>query len=240
MGTKDRGTIERAARALREVVLDTEPGELIGSEDALVARLGASRSTVRQVARILEREGFLMVRRGIRGGYFSARPDALTIEASVSSYLDAQHVDSHHVTTVASLLWVEAMRMAAQADRDEALALTERLIPTIKAVKDKTGFDRIRELELQIQAQIFELSRAIYIKLIFDINMAFSRRRFSARVDDNDSDSHVRFVRAWRDAKLLELSAIAQGDAELAGMAGQHSRRIWHKRIMTRFEQKGD
>lgn len=239
MVKKDRVAIELAARTLREVVLDTEPGELIGSEDALIARVGASRSTIRQVARILEREGFLLVRRGIKGGYFSARPDALTIEASVSSYLDAQHVDPNHMTTIASLLWVEAMRMAALANRDDALALADRLIPKIKAVKDKTGFDRIRELELLIQAEIFELARAVYVKLIFDINLEFSRRRFSAPLVDDTSDGHISFVRAWRDAKLLELSAIWQGDAELAAMAGQHSRKIWHKRIMARFDQPG-
>ena len=62
-----RTTIEAAAMNLRKIVLDLPPGSLIGSEDALIVRLGSSRSTVRQVARLLEREGLLMVRRGING-----------------------------------------------------------------------------------------------------------------------------------------------------------------------------
>ena len=46
-----------AAERLRTIVLDADEGAFIGSEDALISQLGCSRSTVRQVARLLEREG---------------------------------------------------------------------------------------------------------------------------------------------------------------------------------------
>src|SRR5215471_18892047 len=54
-------TLEAAIIKLREIVLATKNGALIGGEDSLVAKLGASRSTVRQAARLLEREGLLRV-----------------------------------------------------------------------------------------------------------------------------------------------------------------------------------
>lgn len=232
-----RTALEVAALKLRRIVLDVAPGELIGSEDALVERLDCSRSTVRQVARLLEREGLLKVRRGINGGYFGARPDAGTIEAAVSSYLEILDIDSRDVTVVASSLWVEAMRKAALADRDEARRVAERLSARIRAVKDDASFERVRELELLTQAEIFELAQAAYVKLIFDINVAFSRRRFSAPIANDNSEEHRRFVREWRNAKLLELGALIDGDAELAGMAARHSRKIWHQRIVSRFPQ---
>lgn len=232
-----RTVIETAALKLRRIVLDSEPGELIGSEEALIGRLGCSRSTVRQVARLLEREGLLKVRRGINGGYFGARPDAGTIEATVSSYLETLDVDPRDVTIIASALWVQVMRKAAAADPVEAGALTQRLIARVKALKETASFEKVRELELLIQAEIFKLARSAYVQLIFDINVAFSRRRFAQPIPDNSSEEHLRFVHAWKDAKILELSAVGSGDVELAGMAGQHGRKVWHQRILSRFAQ---
>ncbi len=232
-----RSLIEVAAQDLRKVVLDLAPGTLIGSEEALINRLGCSRSTVRQVARLLEREGLLKVRRGINGGYFGARPDAGTIEATVSTYLETLDVEAKDTTIVASALWVEAMRKAAGANGEQAHATADKLIARIKALKDNAPFERVRELELTVQAAVFALARSTYIKLIFDINIAFSRRKFPAPHIDDTSAEHLHFVRAWKDAALLEMSAIRQGDADLAALAGKHSRAIWHRRILSRFRQ---
>lgn len=230
-----RTAIETAAMELRKIVLELAPGTLLGSEEALIARLGCSRSTVRQVARLLEREGLLKVRRGINGGYFGARPDAGTIEATVSTYLETLDVDSHDATIVASALWVEAMRKAAAAAPEDRVPLADRMIARIKATKDNVPFASIREFELQAQAEILALTKSAYMKLIFDINIAFSRRKFPDPVTDDNSEEHLRFVRAWKDAKLLELSAIREGDPGLAALVGQHSRHIWHRRILSRF-----
>ena len=234
-----RTTIEAAAMNLRKIVLDLPPDSLIGSEEALIVRLGSSRSTVRQVARLLEREGLLMVRRGINGGYFGTRPDAGTIEATVSTYLETLDVDARDTTVVASTLWVAAIRKAAAADPDERRNFADKMISRIKAIKDNAPFEKVRELELLTQGGVFELARSAYVKLIFDINVAFSRRKFPVPISDDTSDDHLRFVRAWKDAKLLEMSAIDQGDVNLAALAGQHSRQVWHRRILSRFPQHG-
>ena len=234
-----RTTIEAAAMNLRKIVLDLPPGSLIGSEEALIVRLGSSRSTVRQVARLLEREGLLMVRRGINGGYFGTRPDAGTIEATVSTYLETLDVDARDTTVVASTLWVAAIRKAAVADPDERRNFADKMISRIKAIKDNAPFEKVRELELLTQGGVFELARSAYVKLIFDINVAFSRRKFPTPISDDTSEEHLRFVRAWKDAKLLEMSAIDQGDVTLAALAGQHSRQVWHRRILSRFPQHG-
>jgi len=56
-------------------VLAAKEGALIGSEESLIADLGVSRSTLRQAARLLEREGLLRVKRGINGGYYGQPTD---------------------------------------------------------------------------------------------------------------------------------------------------------------------
>src|SRR6266404_239290 len=120
MTERTRSAIDAAAARLRELALAADDGELLGSEEALVEKLGASRTTVRQVARLLEREGLLRVRRGINGGYFAARPDLHTIETTVSAYLEMLHTEPEDVTTIASALWVEVLRRAARINSAES------------------------------------------------------------------------------------------------------------------------
>lgn len=69
---RTKPNITTAASALREIIWSAAEGQLLGSEEDLTAMLGVSRPTVRQVARLLEREGLLKVRRGVNGGYFAS------------------------------------------------------------------------------------------------------------------------------------------------------------------------
>lgn len=236
MGKREaRSAIENAAERLRSIVLDAAEGAFIGSEDALMAQLGCSRNTVRQVARLLEREGVLRVKRGINGGYFSARPDAGTIEATVAAYLETLDMDPQEVTILASALWVEAMRKAAGADKARLQATVDRLRKRVTAIKDDATFAQVQAVELEMQAAIFELANANYIKLIFDVNVAFSARKLGVPAADDDSALHREFVPVWRDAKLMELLALGGGDREVAAIASQYSRKIWHQRVWARF-----
>lgn len=226
-----KSTIDAAAAQLRTIVLADAPGMLLGSEDALLARLGVSRSTVRQVARLLEREGLLLVKRGINGGYYGARPSIGTIETTVSAYLETLDMDSQDLTTVASVLWVEVMRRAAAAPKGSSLEMVEAMRRKIERLKPACSFSDISRLEQEFQRAVFELVNSRYIELIFQINTAFAQRRFTPPSLMDDTEAHRAFVQDWRQAKRLELSAIEDGDAELAAMAARHMRNIWHKRL---------
>ncbi len=223
--------LDTAAARLRNLVLEADDGAFIGSEDSLVVRLGFSRSTVRQVARLLEREGLLRVRRGINGGYFGARPNIKTIEGTVASYLETLDMDAEDVTIVASALWGEVLRKAAALRSEPARRLAETFRLQVKALKPTASFDEILELEQASRAAIFSLTKCRYIELIFTINAAFAGRRFPERADRDGSQEHRMFVQAWTNAKLMELSAIGEGDVELGEMAARHIRQIWHRRV---------
>jgi DNA-binding GntR family transcriptional regulator len=228
-----RPAIETAAAKLRSMVLASKDGACLGSEDELLAKLGFSRATVRQVSRLLEREGFLRVRRGIGGGYFGARPDALTIARTVSAYLETLDMDAQDVTTIASALWVEVLRKAAAVRTEEARTLAIGFRERVLAIKPDATFDKIVELEQDSRSAIFNLVKSRYIELIFAINTEFANRRMTPHDDLDNSEIQREFVLEWRDAKLLELSAIADGDVELGVMAARHIRNIWHKRVWT-------
>ncbi|TCM14599.1 DNA-binding FadR family transcriptional regulator [Novosphingobium sp. PhB165] len=237
---KSRTALDTAADKLREIVLAREPGTYIGREEALISELGFARATVRQAARLVEREGFLAVRRGNAGGYFASRPDSKTIESIVSMYLSMMEVPPEDVTVIATALWVEAMRKAAHAPHNVIVEKTATLVERTRAVADDAGFDEVRELERATQDIVFELADSAYIKLIFDINVAFSRRTYQGPAADDVSPEHRRFVQSWRNARLMEFGALIQGDPELAAIASQYSRKVWARRIRARFQMKAE
>lgn len=233
--TKALSTLDSAAARLRKIVLAEPEGALLGSEETLQAMLGVSRTTVRQVARLLEREGLLMVKRGINGGYFGGRPDLGTIEASVSAYLEMLNVEVEDLSMVASTLWVEVVRKACLSDGAGAKQLCEQFRPTIRALPDNALFSDVSKLEAEIRTAIFDLLDSRYIQLIFQINVAFSYRKMQTPPSDrNGTAEHAEFVRAWREAKLLELEAISGNDPEMGALAARHSRNLLHKRIWGR------
>jgi DNA-binding FadR family transcriptional regulator len=228
---KLKSTIDLAASQLRSIVLAAEEGALLGSEETLIATLGVSRATVRQVARLLEREGLVRVRRGINGGYFAARPDIRTIETTVSAYLEMLHTEAEDVTAIASVLWVEVLRRAARIRTEGSKALAEKYLDRVRALRLDATFHDVLRIEQESRRAIFDLIKSPYIELIFQINTAFAQRRFAPPSHTDDTESHRDFVRAWRSAKLLELESIADGDPELAMMAARHGRNLWHRRI---------
>jgi DNA-binding FadR family transcriptional regulator len=228
---KLKSAIEAAASRLRAMVLATDADSLLGSEEELIAKLGVSRATVRQVARLLEREGLLRVRRGIKGGYFAGRPNLHTVETSVSAYLEMVHTEAEDVTVIASVLWVEVMRRAARTKTTASKALAEKYLERVKDLKLGASFKDILLIEQESRQAIFDLVNSPYIELIFHINTTYAQRRFAPNAARDNTDAHREFVRAWRSAKILEFESIAEGDPELAMMAARHARKVWHRRI---------
>ncbi|HEX7872974.1 MAG TPA: GntR family transcriptional regulator [Sphingobium sp.] len=230
-----KSAIEAAAARLREKAMTEEEGAFIGNEDNLQTALGVSRATVRQAARILEGEGMLRVRRGINGGYFAARPSADTIEKSVSAYLETLNVAGEDLLTIASVLWVEVLRKAAQIDTPRKREIIARYRGLLDTLPPDTGHREVLEVEAALRNDIFELIDSRYIELIFHINMAFSERRFVVPDEPEAPEEIAAFVAAWRNARRMELSAMADGDGELAALAARHMRNIWQQQMRKRI-----
>lgn len=227
-----RSAVEATAESLRQLALSVAEGSRLGNEESLLGELPASRNTIRQAARLVEREGLIRVKTGVGGGYFAARPDLRTVEAAVGAYLKSIAVTVKDVTYVASLLWEEAVRRAAllpRAGRGEALA---GLLARVEALAPDADFAAIVALESEIRTAVFALADSAYIEMIFQINHAFASRGGGGEglaVPPADPE----FAARWRKGKLMELGAIIDGDASLAAIAAHHSRNIWHERFWT-------
>lgn len=89
------------AKALRSEILRRAPDDMfLGSEDHLVQRLGVSRPTFREAARLLEYEELLTIRRGVGGGYFGRLPTADVVARMAGIYLLAQGTTFEEVIRV--------------------------------------------------------------------------------------------------------------------------------------------
>jgi len=224
---------EVTAERLRELSRNSEPGTLLGSEDVLVATLGVSRATLRQAARVVEREGLLRVRRGVRGGYLADRPEPETILATVSNHLDRLDTTIEEVYSIASALWCEVLLAAAESDSPLRPAIAYRFADRIAALPENAPYAPVIDLEIESRNAIFELINRPYTELIFQINIAFANRHYPPRPPGWDLHAgHRQFVREWRSAKFIELQAIADGNTVLAPLAARHIRSLWHRRLM--------
>ena len=230
--SRSKSAIDAAAARLRAEVLSHEDGAFLGSEDALQAQIGVSRPTMRQAARLLEREGLLRVRRGNNGGYFGARPDPAFIEATVSTYLEVLNAEAEDLTAIASVLWVEVVRKAAARKDNAARSLAPHFRGAVKSLSETAGFTELLALEQKIRREVFDLIKSPYVELIFNINADFARRHFTDPPSSRDNTpEHVAFVEAWRKAKLMELEAISDGDQELAVLAARRTRDLLYRRV---------
>jgi GntR family transcriptional repressor for pyruvate dehydrogenase complex len=222
-----RQSLESVLTELRRIAWATNDGDRIDGEEQLVETLGTSRPTMRQAARLLEHEGLMTVRRGVNGGYFASRPSIANVEAIASTYLQSIHVNRRHMGMIAAALWVEVIREAAELRTPEARRLAAEWIERISACAAETTYSKVVELEQELRSKVFALIEARYVELIFNINSTLGRRGEAIAGGELGPVRLAMFVREWRDAKLMELHAIADGDGHLGALAARHGGNVW-------------
>ena len=207
---KQNSTTEVAASRLRALIASREEGDFLGDEGDVQKLLSVSRTTLRQVARLLEREGLLAVRRGGNGGYFARRPSLGSVEAALIAHLETLEVGIGELLALASITWTESVEQAARLRSEKSRALAEKLIKLVRSIGPTISNHELIEVEQGIRSQVFDLIESPYMRLIFQVNVQFAQRKFEGpgKIPSLARD-HEEFVAAWRHSKLLELDAIA-------------------------------
>jgi DNA-binding FadR family transcriptional regulator len=104
-----------AAKTLRNEILRRSDDDMfLGSEDDLIHRLGISRPTFRQAARLLEYEELLVIRRGVGGGFFGRRPSAEVVARMAGIFLLSQGASFADILRAQFPLQTEALRQIAR------------------------------------------------------------------------------------------------------------------------------
>ncbi|HUD92695.1 FadR/GntR family transcriptional regulator [Sphingobium sp.] len=138
-----RTLVARVARKLAALSLGYEDGAYLGAEDELLERLGVSRPTLRQAAKIAESERMISVRRGTRGGFYATRPDVSDSIRALNRYLRLSGVTVRELTVINSVS-EEAAQLAARCEDDSKRArLAEMMaqVPHLQGARAFMDFD---------------------------------------------------------------------------------------------------
>lgn len=203
----------RIVKDLREEILVRGEGAFLGSEEDLLHRFGVSRPTFRQTARVLENEQLLIVKRGVRGGYYARRPSMVSVGSATAAYLRSRN------TSLADLL--EASRSAVRAiarlaarSSDllarEALRLqTERMRRLTLDVTDVADFNmEDRELAARLGALSGNPPLELFVATLYHVGLEASWLRVF-------EDKPERLTE-YRQRRLQLAEAVLAGDPEMA------------------------
>jgi len=214
--------VSRLVKRLREQSLATAPGEMIGSEDQLVATYKVSRPTLRQAAALVSQEQLLTVRRGTGGGYFARRPEVAAVAHVAAIYLQSRHTTLREIITAVEPIRVEMATLAAQnRTPDELDALKAFLVRDNRdlEVGEREAFLRSeREFARLIATASHNSVLYLFITTLHEFS---SLPRQNERVFES-----AERVRAYWSVRQKSLVAIIEGDAEIAGISARRAARM--------------
>lgn len=222
MAKSEGTTVGKVIRRLRAHALSTPPGELIGSEDQLVATYGVSRPTLRQAAALVGQEQLLMVRRGVGGGYFARRPESNAVAHMAAIYLQARHTTLEEIIKAIEPINVEMATLAAQNRDPEVLNQwrefqsrdqeQERQGGYMEFLRSEREYGRI--ISIACKNKVLDL----FVMTLYDFCA-------SLRQEDVYRDHPERVKEYWGRRNML-MAAIIDGDAEVAPLAARRCARL--------------
>lgn len=200
--------VARTARALPELSLERDDGAFLGAEDELLARLGVSRPTLRQAAKVVENERLVSVRRGASGGFYAARPDAADAIRALTRFLRFKGATLRDIQVVNRLVAEEAMTLAAACADAAARA---RLEAFVAAIEDHDTPGALIRAETELARLVAEMSGNSVIELVMAIGFAFGLETEGVALFREPSERA-----AARKLQRDLCRAILDGDADIA------------------------
>jgi GntR family transcriptional regulator, transcriptional repressor for pyruvate dehydrogenase complex len=222
--------LRQAVEALREESLQCPEGELIGSEDDLLARHNVSRPTLRQAAALVASEQLLQVRRGVGGGYIARRPTGRAVTHMAAIFLRSRGASLDEISRSMGPIRAELARLAAiNLDDTSRQALSAFLQSEADASADAGGFPTFARSEREFCRLLGESSRNQVLSLFCDILFDLSA---TMGPEQDIFLGHSERVKAYRDRRVRLVEAILDGDpsvAELLAHRMSELARPWHE-----------
>ena len=129
-----------ASQLRRQIVLgELKEGDQLPSESVLMEQFGVSRPTLREAFRILEAEGAITVRRGVRGGARVQVPDITVAARQIGLLLQYRGALLSDVYEVRAVLEPAAARMAAKRRTSADLARLQEALDRHQRVPGGPG-----------------------------------------------------------------------------------------------------
>lgn len=223
---KREGTtaVAKVVRPLREHALSTQPGELIGSEDQLVAIYEVSRPTLRQAAALVGQEQLLSVRRGVGGGYFARRPDTNAVAHMAAIYLKSRQTTLEEIIKAIEPIKVEMAALAAHNRDPEAIAQWREFQARDREQEREGGYRDFLKSEREFSRLLGSACRNRVLELFLMTLYDFCA---SIRPEEDVYRDHPERIHDYWSRRHVLMAAIIDGDSEVAALtAGRCARMV--------------
>jgi GntR family transcriptional repressor for pyruvate dehydrogenase complex len=202
------------AEHLREQILSGKlaEGSALPVERELASSVGLSRGTVRDALRVLEIEGLVTTRPGRAGGSFVRRPDATTLQRSLTVLVSGRGMRFSSLLETRDALEPAAAELAALNRTEDDLARLEEVSELLRQSTD--DIPEFLRHNVEWHVAVVAASHNEIMQVILD---SLSRAILKA-TDVSDFNT----PRTMRDTLLAHdriLAAIRAGDAEKAASA---------------------
>ena len=208
---------------LREHALSTPAGELIGSEDDLVASYNVSRPTLRQAAALVSQEQLVLVRRGVGGGYFARRPEASGVAHMAAIYLQSRRTTLEEIIKAIEPIKAEMGMLAAANHDPDIVELWRQFQQRDRDAEAKGGYREFLKSEVEFGRLLGAACRNRVLELFVATLYEFCG--FLGPEEDVYRDEPER-VHAYWVRRQAQVAAIIEGDAEVASLTARRCARM--------------
>jgi DNA-binding FadR family transcriptional regulator len=207
--------VEQASSRLRSMAMNAEEGGLLGSEEDLMNALGVSRPTLRQAAALVAQDRFILIRRGVNGGYFAARPDSTTVSRMAALYLQSRDAHLSEVIAVAEPIRTELARLASRSTDTAVKAQLAEFVSQERAMQEsdyRTFLRAERAFGRMLSTVAGNKVLGLFLNIVYDLTA------YVGQAEDVYVNRPER-VELYRQHRLRMATAILEGDEELAVLA---------------------
>jgi DNA-binding FadR family transcriptional regulator len=205
-----------AAQLRRQIVLgELKEGDQLPPESVLMEQFGVSRPTLREAFRILEAEGAITVRRGVRGGARVQVPDISVAARHIGLLLQYRGALLSDVYEVRAVLEPAAARMAAKRRTSADLArLQEVLDKHRESIDDPGATGATIAADAEFRRLIAEMSGSETLQILVGIltNIIRAGDRSYAESHDWQHEQELAKIAIRAQTRLVELIRKRSGD----------------------------
>jgi len=213
-------TLRQTVEALRAESLRVGEGELMGSEDELLARHGVSRPTLRQAGALVAQEQLLQVRRGVGGGYIARRPTGRAVSHMAAIFLTTRQTSMDEISHSMAPIRAELARLAAKNIDEASREAFRAFLQRDAEVAESGGFRAFARSEREFGQLIGAASRNSVLALFLDILYDLAA---NIRPEDDVLVGRPERVRGYRERRTRLIEAIIDGDPNVAELLAQRT-----------------
>jgi DNA-binding FadR family transcriptional regulator len=210
-----------ASQLRRQIVLgELKEADQLPSESVLMEQFGVSRPTLREAFRILEAEGAITVRRGVRGGARVQVPDISVAARHIGLLLQYRGALLSDVYEVRAVLEPAAARMAARRRTSADLRRLQEVVDRHRESVDDPGTAFVADAEFH--QLILELSGNETLQVLAGMLSSIIREGDRSYADSHDRqhEEELAKVAVRAHSRLVEL---------IRKRSGEEAEELWRK-----------